>query len=114
MKCSDIPDDLFLEVVKYTEPNFLKPLPSGIGWDAYRGRGKGWTPGNLAPDGTDPWRSRWDVQRNLAFVMGCEIPEKLFLAKARKLGKQGRLLGCTNCSCRGDYHLPSECPHGHC
>ena len=94
MKCSDIPDDLFLEVVRYTLPRHELPAD--------------WEPGKPLPDGREPWRMRWDVKANLEFVLGHPVPENLFLAKARKLGQKGKLFGCTDCSCRGDYHLPSE------
>jgi hypothetical protein len=83
MKCSDIPDEVFLAAVRRTP----------------------------AMDGTlraGSWRTRWKVQLELERVLG-PIPEKLFLAKAKCLGKRGLLGGCTNCSCRGDYHIAAEC-----
>lgn len=87
MKAADIGDDVFMDAVVATPP-------------AHDG---GW------------WRSRRDVQATLERLLGGELPEKLFLAKARKLGKKQRLEGCTDCSCRGDYHLPRECrEHGCC
>jgi hypothetical protein len=55
------------------------------------------------------WRMRWDVKATLEQALETEVPEKVLLAKARKLGFKGRLEGCTDCSCRGDYHLPREC-----
>jgi len=97
MQAKDIPDDLFLEVVKYTAPPKHYDL-------------KGWEPGKPLPaTGRCPWRFRGDVQRNLELVMGRKIPERTFLAKARKLGRKGLLVGCTECTCRGDYHLATEC-----
>jgi hypothetical protein len=57
---------------------------------------------------SSPWRNRWDVHATLERQLGIEIPEKVFLAKARKLGQKGKLNGCTSCTCRGDYHLPEE------
>lgn len=79
MKCSDIPDDLFLEAVNRT--------PS--------------VDGSFEPRF---WRMRWDVQTTLESSLG-EVPEKLFIAKARKLMKAKKLGGCP-CGCRGDYHIP--------
>lgn len=83
-KCSDIPDDLFLAAVRVTEH----------GESSY-------------------WRMRSDVQATLETAIG-PVPEKLFLAKAKKLGKKRKLEGCTDCTCRGDYHLPWECDERHC
>jgi len=79
VKCADIPDDLFMAAVAVTAPR------------------PGWC-----------WRDRDDVQATLEEVLETELPEKLFLAKARKLGEHQRLEGCTRCTCRGDYHLPRE------
>jgi hypothetical protein len=80
MKAADIDDDAFIAAVAATPP--------------------------MHPGMT--WRSRWAVHETLNQRLGTEIPEKLFLAKARKLGLKGKLLGCTSCECRGDYHLPGE------
>ena len=55
------------------------------------------------------WRHRRDVQATLERALGTGVPEKVFLAKARKLGFKRKLEGCTRCTCRGDYHLPREC-----
>lgn len=108
MKCADIPDDLFIEVVKWTVPSRVNsPWPGILGYPATDFAS--WEPGTPLPDGTEPWRRRGDVKTNLEYVMQVEIPENLFLAKARKLGFKGKLEGCTDCSCRGDYHLPEEC-----
>lgn len=61
------------------------------------------------------WRSRGDVQKTLEAMLGFEIPEEVFLAKARELGQYPRKLeGCTDCTCRGDYHLPEECAERNC
>ena len=52
---------------------------------------------------------------SLAIVpFATELPEKLFLAKARKLGEKGKLAGCTRCTCRGGYHTPRECHANRC
>lgn len=80
-KCADIPDTLFMAAVEATAP--------------------------MNPGGC--WRYRGDVQAELERMLGAGLPEKLFLAKARKLGAKQRLEGCTRCTCRGDYHLPREC-----
>ena len=81
MKCADIPDDVFMAAVAVTPPRTLGCC----------------------------WRNRRDVQATLEEVLETELPEKLFLAKARKLGENRKLEGCTRCTCRGDYHLPREC-----
>jgi hypothetical protein len=87
VKCADISDDVFLAAVADTPPVW---------------------PGSC-------WRMRQDVRVTLEQALGHEVPEKLFLAKARKLGQKRKLEGCTDCSCRGDYHLPRECRlHGCC
>jgi hypothetical protein len=87
MKCKDIPDDLFMAAVAATEP--------------------------MTPGGA-PWRHRRDVHRALEAALETEIPAKLFLAKARRLGRRQLLEGCTSCTCRGDYHTPRECHAGRC
>lgn len=83
MKCKDIKDSDFLWAV------MMAPF-SGINGSAA------------------PWRARWHVQKELEAIYG-PLPEKLFLAKARKMGRKRLVSGCTNCTCRGDYHLWGEC-----
>lgn len=85
MQCKDIPDQAFLDAVQGT-------------------------PGTSKRRGA--WRMRWNVQATLEVVLG-PIPERLFLAKARKLMTR-RLLGGCPCGCRGDYHLPADCDDWHC
>lgn len=79
MQCKDIPDDVFLDAVRRTP---------------------------AVDDSLDPssWRMRWSVHEELERVLGF-VPERLLLAKARKLMAAKRLGGCP-CGCRGDYHLP--------
>ncbi|MGW0757120.1 hypothetical protein ACWD1Y_11630 [Streptomyces sp. NPDC002814] len=79
MQCKDIPDEALCDAVRRT-----RPLSSAV-----------------------PWRMAWDVQTALETVLG-PIPNKLFLAKVRKLFAK-RLLGGCDCGCRGDYHLIEEC-----
>ena len=79
MKAADISDEVFMDAVAATAP-----MHAGA-----------------------TWRARWDVRETLEQKLGIEVPEKLFLAKARKLGLKGKLMGCT-CGCRGDYRLPGE------
>lgn len=86
MKAADISDDVFMLAVATTSPMHAGGC----------------------------WRHRRTVQATLEQMLGTELPEKLFLAKARKLGKKQRLEGCTDCSCRGDYHLPRECRDNGC
>lgn len=81
MKAADIPDAAFLDAVRSTR----------------------------AVDGSfdsEHWRMRGEVKATLESGMGTQIPEKLFLAKARRLMNRGLLGGCP-CGCRGDYHLPA-------
>jgi hypothetical protein len=80
MKAADIPDYVFLAAVAATEGT-----------------------ANMS------WRNRWAVQRTLEQHLGAGIPEKLFMAKARKLMLSKKLHGCP-CGCRGDYHLPGDAP----
>ncbi|MFJ3248381.1 hypothetical protein [Streptomyces sp. NPDC086782] len=79
MQCKDIPDDVFLAAVRAV------PTSSPVGW-----------------------RTRWDVHGKLEDALGFEVPEKLLMAKARKLESRGLLGGCT-CGCRGDWHPSDEC-----
>lgn len=88
-----------------------KDIPDAAVCDAIRN-----TPGTGAP-APAPWRMRWEVQAALEEVTG-PIPEKLFLAKIRRLFAKGLVGGC-DCGCRGDYHLTEECGRvtavcGHC
>lgn len=73
-----------------------------------------------------PWASRWDVTAVLSghpeFVLTPPygitiqvdweqlIPQKLILAKARKLIRRGVLSGCY-CGCRGDFMLTDKTIH---
>lgn len=75
-----------------------KDIPDELFLDAVRSPGE---PG--------AWRMRWDVQAALEREIG-PVPERLFLAKARKLMAARKLSGCP-CGCRGDYHLPDECEY---
>ncbi|MHB9857597.1 hypothetical protein [Streptomyces sp. YIM S03343] len=88
MQCKDIPDEAFLDAVRRTPA----------------------CDGSLAPD---RWRMRWEVQAELEKTLG-PIPENLFLAKARRLGRRKLLGGCTECTCRGDYHIAADCPWPDC
>lgn len=78
MKCSDIPDDAFLAAVDATDP--MGPAAG--------------------------WRSRWAVRETLQARLGIEIPENLFMAKARKLIAKKKMDGCP-CGCRGDFETKS-------
>ena len=81
MKCADIADDVFLAAVDATDS--MHPGMS--------------------------WRSRWAVRETLEARLGIEVPENLFMAKARKLVAKKKLHGCP-CGCRGDFHLPGQSP----
>lgn len=84
MKARDIPDELFLRAVRETD--------SVNGPD---------------PDGTQ-WRMRDDVRDTLVQIMGIQLPDKLFLAKARILIDRCQVLHGCSCGCRGDFHLPGR------
>ncbi|MEU9925101.1 hypothetical protein AB0H51_28100 [Streptomyces griseoluteus] len=88
MQCKDIPDAAVLDAIRYA-PHHGQPAGA-------------------------PWRMRWDVQDALEAVTG-PIPERLFLAKMRRLFAKHLVGGC-DCGCRGDYHLTEECggPGGPC
>ncbi|MEU6632883.1 hypothetical protein ABZ905_32055 [Streptomyces parvus] len=83
MQCKDIPDAALCEAVRLTPA----PPPAT---------------GNPAP-----WRMAWDVHATLEKTTG-PVPDRLFLAKVRRLFAKGLLGGC-DCGCRGDYHLTEEC-----
>lgn len=76
LECKDIPDDLFLAAIDQTEPI------------------------------TKCWRERGVVGRTLESLLGQPIPDKLTLAKARKLIDRDILHGCP-CGCIGNWHRPS-------
>lgn len=50
------------------------------------------------------WCTRMDVRDELSERLGVEVPDKIVIAKARTLIRQGRMQGCT-CGCRGDFDL---------
>lgn len=47
--------------------------------------------------------TRWVMRHELVEDFP-DVPEKVLLAKARTLIRQGRMYGCA-CGCRGDYRL---------
>jgi hypothetical protein len=55
--------------------------------------------------------TRWEVTEELSQVMGVQVPEKVSLAKARTLIKQGRMDGCP-CGCRGDFETIDDTKDG--
>jgi len=79
MKCKDIPDQALLDAVDETDPM------------------------HGDPDDPSAWRNTSAVISTLSRKMGVEVPERLFLAKARKLIDRKVLFGCA-CGCRGDFH----------
>ncbi|MEU5181099.1 hypothetical protein AB0G49_13715 [Streptomyces longwoodensis] len=78
-----------------------KDIPDAAVCDAIRR-----APHHNEPAGA-PWRMRWDVQAELESRIG-PVPERLFLAKMRRLFAKHLVGGC-DCGCRGDYHLTEEC-----
>jgi hypothetical protein len=87
----DIPDELFLDAVRVA-----------------RGR-----------NGVPQWATRWDVEAVLGGVTFPRdftaypdvpgVPEKVVLAKAKRLIARKLLDGCP-CGCRGDFEIPEERP----
>jgi hypothetical protein len=75
-KASDVPDGLFLACVGY----------------AQRENRKKYGMSDL------PWATRWDVFERLP------VPEKVLLAKAKRLIHRGLMTGCA-CGCRGEFEL---------
>lgn len=49
---------------------------------------------------SDPWANRWEIGAALG-----NPPEKIVLAKLRKMVKSGVINGCA-CGCRGDFTVP--------
>ncbi|MGQ4393817.1 hypothetical protein ACN6K5_003603 [Streptomyces violaceoruber] len=49
--------------------------------------------------------TRWRVHAALEELLG-PVPEKIVLAKAKKLIRSGKLDGCA-CGCRGDFQIPA-------
>lgn len=45
-----------------------------------------------------PVASRWEIHKKLP-----QYPEKVLMAKLRRMVKRKRLAGCA-CGCRGDFH----------
>lgn len=70
-----------------------KDIPNGLFLEAVR-----------EAQGSATVVTRWRVHAALEAVLG-PVPEKIVLAKAKKLIKSGKLDGCA-CGCRGDFKLP--------
>lgn len=60
----------------------------------------------LIADAKGYWANRWEVGVALGdiYVLPEEIPEKVVMAKARRLINRGLMTGCP-CGCRGDFEL---------
>lgn len=84
MQCKDIPDTLFIDVIRRTR----------------------------AVTETGGWRMLWHVSDELEATIG-HVPCNLLMAKLRKLCDAGKIAGCA-CGCRGDFHLPEECDDPDC
>jgi hypothetical protein len=74
MQCKDISDEVFLAALRRV------PGSANCGW-----------------------RNRWAVHAELEAVVG-PVPERLMLAKARRLIARGLMKGCA-CGCRGDWQI---------
>lgn len=94
MQCKDIPDAEFVAAVATAQKL------TAIAW----GR-----------PAASVWSTRWDVgavlsgrpdlvQKRELFDADGLLPERLVLAKARKLIRRGLLTGC-DCGCRGDLEV---------
>lgn len=81
MQSKDIPDDLFIQAVAECS------VAAAERWNS-----------------PTAWADRFDVGDWLTEHMGTEVPEKVVLAKARKVMDKGRMDGC-GCGCRGDFDL---------
>jgi hypothetical protein len=87
VKASDITDEAFLDAMRKVLE--LRPNPAS-------------------------WVNRWDLASALdghpEWVNGqrgeLSIPEKVVLAKAKRMIKRGLILGCA-CGCRGDFEFPA-------
>lgn len=57
------------------------------------------------------WCFRWDLggssEYNVTTVMPPNVPEKLALAKMKRLIDRGLVNGCT-CGCRGDFEITEK------
>lgn len=85
MKASDIPDDVFLQAVR-------------VAGDTWAER---W--GHPGRRGSATWG---DVTGVLRIILGA-VPERVVLAKARRLIRRGLLDGCY-CGCRGDWVIVDD------
>lgn len=86
IQTKDLPDDWFLTVVVALSKTPWSPVTFTDQWDL-KGRTR--------------WVNYWDIAA-LYY-----LPEKVVLAKARKLIRRGLLNGCY-CGCRGDLELTEK------
>lgn len=96
MKASDIPDNVFLEIVREFNEGRApdEHFPERVAW-----------PGTsiefVIPAWTltgGRWATVWDMEERLG------APTKIVLAKARSLIRRGLMDGCA-CGCRGDFEV---------
>src|SRR5690349_3703343 len=94
MQAKDIPDEAVVELVRSCVEGRCNGDET---WGWHGGR-----PGYKADDSkpaTGHWANRWDIAKAL------KLPDKIVLAKLRKLIRRGLITGCA-CGCRGDFELP--------
>lgn len=100
MQAKDISDEAMVEGVRAcVEARCDYPMDAG--WHGGR-PGYSYDPDRPA---RGHWANLWDLARLFP-----DAPEKVVLAKLRKLIKRGLITGCT-CGCRGDFELSRSADH---
>lgn len=79
-KCSDIDRNVFLDAIE--QATYFNPVSGG--WRS-------------------TWAMRWHVENILRYTYP-GLPDKVIMAKFRRLKKQGWVDGC-ECWCRGDWEV---------
>ena len=99
MKASDLDEDLILTLVR--ECNEARCNGERHGYTGYHGGLFGYAQGEEDPP-QGHWLNRWDIGHALG-----DPPEKVVLAKLRRMIRNGTLDGCA-CGCRADLQLPGD------
>jgi hypothetical protein len=97
----DIPDEAVIELVRACVEARCEGDETW-GWQGGRPGYQGHPAlGPRPPQATSHWANRFDITKALG-----NPPEKVVLAKLRRLVKRGVITGCA-CGCRGDFELPT-------
>lgn len=98
LQVRDIPDQKVIDLIR--ECNEARCDYSEYPEPGWHGGRPGYGEDKDEP-ATPHWANRWDLANKLGIDMN------LFLAKMRKMVKQGKVSGCA-CGCRGDFIVDND------